>query len=70
MTFDPPVTVDQPVTFDPAASGLRVLEIGESVAAAIAGMVLADNGADVVILEPPGREPSAAIARVVDVGQG
>jgi crotonobetainyl-CoA:carnitine CoA-transferase CaiB-like acyl-CoA transferase len=37
----------------PAASGLRVLEIGESVAAAVAGMVLADNGAEVVIIEPP-----------------
>jgi crotonobetainyl-CoA:carnitine CoA-transferase CaiB-like acyl-CoA transferase len=37
-----------------AASGLRVLEVGSSTAAAIAGLVLADNGASVVKLEPPG----------------
>jgi crotonobetainyl-CoA:carnitine CoA-transferase CaiB-like acyl-CoA transferase len=37
----------------PLATGLRVLEIGESIAAAVAGMVLADQGADVVIVEPP-----------------
>jgi crotonobetainyl-CoA:carnitine CoA-transferase CaiB-like acyl-CoA transferase len=39
---------------EPLATGLRVLEIGESIAAAVAGMVLADQGADVVIVEPPG----------------
>jgi crotonobetainyl-CoA:carnitine CoA-transferase CaiB-like acyl-CoA transferase len=37
-----------------AASGLRVLEVGSSTAAAIAGLVLADNGASVVKIEPPG----------------
>ena len=36
------------------ASGLRVIEIGESIAAALAGMVLADYGAEVWVLEPPG----------------
>jgi len=36
------------------ASGLRVIEIGESISAALAGMVLADYGADVVVVEPPG----------------
>jgi crotonobetainyl-CoA:carnitine CoA-transferase CaiB-like acyl-CoA transferase len=36
------------------ASGLRVIEVGESIAAALAGMVLADYGADVCVLEPPG----------------
>jgi crotonobetainyl-CoA:carnitine CoA-transferase CaiB-like acyl-CoA transferase len=35
------------------ASGLRVVEVGESITAAIAGMVLADFGADVVVIEPP-----------------
>jgi crotonobetainyl-CoA:carnitine CoA-transferase CaiB-like acyl-CoA transferase len=35
------------------ATGLRVVEIGESISAAIAGMVLADNGAAVLSLEPP-----------------
>jgi crotonobetainyl-CoA:carnitine CoA-transferase CaiB-like acyl-CoA transferase len=37
----------------PAASGLRVIEIGESIAAAVAGMVLADYGAEVLMIEPP-----------------
>jgi crotonobetainyl-CoA:carnitine CoA-transferase CaiB-like acyl-CoA transferase len=38
---------------DPPAAGLRVIEIGESIAAATAGMVLADHGAEVVVVEPP-----------------
>ncbi|MGZ6969976.1 MAG: CoA transferase, partial [Acidimicrobiia bacterium] len=33
--------------------GLRVVEIGESISAAVAGMVLADFGADVLVVEPP-----------------
>jgi crotonobetainyl-CoA:carnitine CoA-transferase CaiB-like acyl-CoA transferase len=36
------------------AAGLRVVEIGESISAALVGMVLADNGAEVVVVEPPG----------------
>src|ERR1700681_1327131 len=36
------------------ATGLRVIEIGESIAAATAGMVLSDYGADVWVIEPPG----------------
>ena len=36
-------------------SGLRIVEIGESVSAAVAGMVFADFGADVLIVEPPNR---------------
>ncbi len=35
------------------ASGLRVIELGESIAAATAGWVLSDFGADVVVVEPP-----------------
>ena len=35
------------------ASGLQVVEIGESISAALAGMVLADYGADVLVVEPP-----------------
>ena len=35
-------------------NGLRVLEIGESVAVAFAGKVLTDLGADVVMVEPSG----------------
>jgi len=37
----------------PAASGLRVIEVGESISAAVAGMVLADYGAEVLMVEPP-----------------
>jgi crotonobetainyl-CoA:carnitine CoA-transferase CaiB-like acyl-CoA transferase len=33
--------------------GLRVVTVGESVSAAVAGMVLADYGADVLMIEPP-----------------
>ena len=35
------------------ASGLRIVEIGESISAAVAGMVFADYGADVLMIEPP-----------------
>ncbi len=37
----------------PLASGLRIVEIGESISAAVAGMVFADYGADVLMIEPP-----------------
>jgi crotonobetainyl-CoA:carnitine CoA-transferase CaiB-like acyl-CoA transferase len=40
-------------TDSPPATGLRVVEIGESIAAATVGMVLADHGAEVVVVEPP-----------------
>ena len=36
-----------------ALDGLRVLELGSGAAAGIAGMVLAENGAEVVKIEPP-----------------
>src|SRR5579862_600081 len=36
------------------ASGLRVIEVGESIAAATAGWVLSDYGAEVCVVEPPG----------------
>ena len=40
-----------------ALEGLRVLELGYGAAAGIAGMVLAENGAEVVKIEPPGGDP-------------
>lgn len=40
-----------------ALEGLRVLELGSGAAAGIAGMVLAENGAEVVKVEPPGGDP-------------
>ena len=36
-----------------ALEGLRILELGSGAAAGIAGMVLAENGAEVVKIEPP-----------------
>jgi crotonobetainyl-CoA:carnitine CoA-transferase CaiB-like acyl-CoA transferase len=37
----------------PACDGVRVLELGQGMAGAMPGMILADNGADVVKIEPP-----------------
>ncbi|MEE2664019.1 MAG: CoA transferase [Myxococcota bacterium] len=36
-----------------ALDGLRVIELGSSASVAVAGLVLADNGADVIGVEPP-----------------
>ena len=62
------------------ASGIRIIEIGSSAAVAVAGMTLADAGAEVSLIEPPGgsalrEEPAFAMwARgkrsiVADLGQ-
>ncbi len=45
----------------PIAAGVRVVEIGSSAAVASAGMVLADAGAHVTIVEPPGGSPLRAL---------
>ena len=39
------------------ADGLRVVEIGSSASVAVAGMAMADAGAEVVLVEPPGGSP-------------
>ncbi len=39
------------------AADLKVVEVGSSMAVAVAGMTLADAGADVVLIEPPGGNP-------------
>jgi crotonobetainyl-CoA:carnitine CoA-transferase CaiB-like acyl-CoA transferase len=39
------------------ADGLRIVEIGSSASISVAGMALADAGAEVVIVEPPGGSP-------------
>ena len=41
------------LTDRPLSASLRIVEIGESMSAAVAGMVLADYGADVLTIEPP-----------------
>ena len=40
-----------------ALNRLRILEVGSGTAGAMAGMVLAENGAEVVKIEPPGGDP-------------
>ena len=45
---------------DGIASGIRVVEVGSSTAVASAGMVLADAGAEVILLEPPDGNPLRA----------
>jgi crotonobetainyl-CoA:carnitine CoA-transferase CaiB-like acyl-CoA transferase len=42
------------------ADGIRVLELGSSASVAVAGMVLADHGAEVIVCEPPGGSPLRA----------
>jgi crotonobetainyl-CoA:carnitine CoA-transferase CaiB-like acyl-CoA transferase len=42
------------------ADGLRVLELGPGLSGALAGLILADNGAEVVKVEPPGGDPLRA----------
>ena len=43
------------------AAGLQVLEIGSGISGAIAGMILADNGARVLKVEPPGGDPNRSL---------
>lgn len=43
-----------------ALDGLRVLEVGSGLAGAMVGMLLAENGAEVVRVEPPGGDPERA----------
>ncbi len=40
-----------------ALDGIRVLELGSGTAGAMAGMLLAENGADVIRVEPPAGDP-------------
>ncbi|HVM64383.1 MAG TPA: CoA transferase [Acidimicrobiales bacterium] len=55
----------------PACDGLRVLELGQGMAGAMPGMILADNGADVVKIEPPWGDPGRRFdgARMWDRGK-
>lgn len=40
-----------------ALDSMRILELGSGMAGAMAGMVLAENGAEVIRVEPPGGDP-------------
>lgn len=56
---DPPAPEDQS---RPALSGLRVLDCSESVAGQFTARLLADHGADVVLVEPPGGSRLRAVS--------
>src|SRR5687768_16842339 len=57
--------VQPPVTGNGPLHGIRVLEFSQIVAAPTCGYLLADLGADVVKVEPPGGEQTRRTAAVV-----
>ncbi len=44
-----------------ACEGLKVIEVARGMAGDMVGMVLADNGAEVIKVEPPSRDPMRAV---------
>ena len=46
----------------PIFEGLRVLDLSQNVAGAVAGMILSDHGAEVIKVEPPGGDPGRDLA--------
>ena len=53
-----------------ACAGLRVVEISPGMSGALAGMILADFGADVVRLESPRGDPYLSVAGHVSGAAG
>ena len=51
----------------PTSEPLRVLEIGTGIASAYAARLLADQGADVVKVEPPGGDPARRLGPFADM---
>ena len=56
--------------FSPAFAALRVIELADDPGGEFAGKLLADLGADVVKIEPPGGVPARRIGPVVDGRDG
>ena len=54
----------------PVCDGLRVLEFGSGMPVALAGMILADNGAEVIKVEPPAGDPARGIPAWYMWGRG
>ena len=50
-------------------SGVRVVELSQLIAAPLCGLTLADYGADVVKVEPPGGEPARAFPPFAENGE-
>jgi crotonobetainyl-CoA:carnitine CoA-transferase CaiB-like acyl-CoA transferase len=57
------ISPDAGATDPPPLAGVRILEITNLIAGPTAGRILADLGADVIKLEPPGGDMSRPIAR-------
>ena len=49
-----------------ALTGIRIVELAESVAGEYCGKLLADFGAEVIKVERPGGSPTRAIAPLID----
>src|SRR4051794_30407313 len=49
-------------------SGVRVIEVGQVISAPYAGLMLADLGAEVIKVEPPGTGDSARNPAVTGIG--
>lgn len=53
---------DEAVSAPAPLRGRRVVDLSQYVAGAVCGQLLADHGAEVLKVEPPGGDPSRALA--------